>query len=90
MAGNASIGYIVMQPPLDGSLTDDDFYWNTDGGTVLPNAPLGSLVFTPRHALDFTKDILARNEAHEDWYKDMIGRYGSRIGEFQDDQTQDF
>ena len=79
MAGIPSYtGYAVMQPIVMywDNFSADNIAVNSDSGTVVLSAPLGSTPFTPRQTIDFTRNILTRFQARENGYSDLVGRYG--------------
>lgn len=80
MAGVSSDGYKVLQPIV---ASGDDFSVinirnNTDSSTVILSAALGSTPFTPRQAIDFTRNMLVRFQARQSGYDALVGRYGFR------------
>lgn len=80
MAGLTSFGYAVLQPIMMSydNFSPSNIAANTDSGTVVLSAPLGSTPFTPRQALDFTRNMLTRFQAAQPGYDALVGRYGFR------------
>ncbi len=80
MAGLTSFGYAVLQPIVMSydNFSPSNIAANTDSGTVVLSAPLGSTPFTPRQALDFTRNLLSRFQAAQSGYDALVGRYGFR------------
>ena len=80
MAGVASDGYKVLQPII---APNDDFSANnisnnTDSGTVVLSAALGSVPFTPRQSVDLTRNLLTRFQQRQMGFDALVGRYGFR------------
>jgi|GEM_PF-3013073 len=80
MAGLTSFGYAVLQPIVMSydNFSPSNIAANTDSGTVMLSAPLGSTPFTPRQAIDFTRNLLSRFQAAQPGYDALVGRYGFR------------
>lgn len=79
MAGIPSFTeYAVLQPIVMSydNFSPDNIAVNSDSGTVLLSAPLGSTPFTPRQTIDFTRNMLIRFQANEGGYDALVGRYG--------------
>lgn len=73
-------GYTVLQPivmPWD-NFSPGNIAVNTESGTVVLSAALGSGMLTPRQALDLTRHLLGQFQMQVQDYDALAGRYGFR------------
>ncbi len=68
-SADSSVGYIVLQPDFD---LPNMVEFNTDSGTVVPDAALGSVPFTPHYSIRAAQNWFTNHRA------ETFGRYGFR------------
>ncbi len=68
-SADSSVGYIVLQPDFDNPAMVE---FNTDSGTVVPDAALGSIPFTPSYSINAAQNWFTNHRA------ETFGRYGFR------------